>query len=399
MARSIIHVDMDAFFASVELASRPELRGLPVVVASASARGVVVAATYEARAYGIRAGQPTSQARRRAPGAVFIAPHHEAYRAVSRGVMMLLRDVTPMVEQVSVDEAFLDVTGAARRLGPAVQIAQEIRARIWDNFSITASAGVAASKSVAKIASTRAKPNGLLEVPPEATVDFLRPLPVGALWGIGPATTSVLERLGLRTVADLADSPDEVIARAIGQAAALHLLALARGQDDSPVSPPRQEKSISAETTFEQDLAAGSAALRRAVIALADKTAWRLREAGLMCRTIGVKLRRADFQTHGRSHTLEVPADSTKLISQVAQGLIGSIPGDGGVRLAGVRLGSLVPRSGAPLQLAFGEEGSGLEAVDQVRDDVRRRFGPDALRPGTLLPPGRPPERPPDGLA
>ncbi|MDR3359168.1 MAG: DNA polymerase IV [Bifidobacteriaceae bacterium] len=386
MARSIIHVDMDAFFASVELTRRPELRGRPVVVASPSERGVVVAATYEARPFGVRAGMPVGQARRLAPSAVFIPPHRQAYTEVSRGVMDLLRQVTPEVEQVSIDEAFLDVTGSLRRLGPARQIAEGIRAGVAARFAITASAGIGRSKSVAKIASARAKPNGLLEVPADQTVQFLRPLPVAALWGIGPATKAALDRLGVVSVGDLADTPAQTVARAVGEAGAARLSALARGIDDSPVTPHHSEKSISAESTFERDLPRRGSELRRAVIQLADKTAWRLREAGLMCRTVGVKLRTADFKTFSRSRTPDSPTDSTKAITGLALQLLEADWAAGPIRLAGVRLENLAGRSGLPLQMAFDLGHTESDELDRVRDRVRRRFGGDSLRPGTLFP-------------
>ncbi|MDR2347719.1 MAG: DNA polymerase IV [Bifidobacteriaceae bacterium] len=385
MERAILHVDMDAFFASVELLTRPELRGRPVIVAGGKERGVVVAATYEARAFGVRAGMPVGQARRRAASAVFLEPHREAYARVSRGVMALLRDVTPLVEQVSVDEAFLDVTGSLRRLGPARQIAQGIRRSIAEQFGITASAGIGRSKSVAKIASSRAKPDGLLEVPASQTLAFLRPLPVAALWGIGPSAEAALARLGITTVAQLADSPDALIARALGAAGAAHLLALARGEDNAAVVPDRAEKSISAETTFERDLPRGGEELRRAVIALADKTAWRLREAGLMCRTVGAKLRTGDFKTFSRSRTLDAPTDSTRIITGSALRLVAAVPGAGAVRLAGVRLENLVRRSGSTVQLTLDQRDNEPAELDRVRDRVRRRFGGDALTPGTLI--------------
>jgi DNA polymerase-4 len=370
---------MDAFFASVELVGRPDLRGKPVVVARDSDRSVVVAATYEARALGVHAAMPAVRARRLAPGAVFVEPHHAHYREVSRGVMDLLREVTPVVEQVSVDEAFLDVTGSVRRLGPPRQIAEQIRAEVRRRFQITASAGIGRSKSVAKIASTMAKPDGLLEVPPDETLRFLRPLPVGSLWGVGPATLEAFRRLAIRTVGELADSPDGLIRRALGEASGRRLLELARGVDSSPVAPGGVEKSISAETTFERDLPRG-AALDREVARLADKVAWRLREADAMCRAVGCKIRGADFTTASRSKTLPGPTDSTKLITSTALALVAQAPASlGPIRLVGVRVDQLLPRHGAPVQAAFGEEDAASHDVDRVRDQVRRRFGGDAL--------------------
>jgi DNA polymerase-4 len=294
MERSLIHIDMDAFFASVELITRPELRGRPVIVAGESERGVVTAATYEARAFGIHSGMALGKAKALCPAAIRISPDRAAYSRISRGVMELFAQVTPVIEQISIDEAFLDVTGSIKRLGPARQIAEGLRQAVRDNFQITCSAGIAPSKSVAKIASKLAKPDGLLEVPPDQVEAFLRPLPVGSLWGVGPKAQAALRRLGIATIGDLADTPDALAIRALGSSAGAHLLALARGQDDEPLAVARAEKSIGTETTFDHDLPPGEE-VRRAVIRLADKAAWRLREAGLACRTVSVKVRSADF--------------------------------------------------------------------------------------------------------
>ncbi|MDR1441507.1 MAG: DNA polymerase IV [Bifidobacteriaceae bacterium] len=389
MDRVIMHVDMDAFFASVELIARPDLRGRPVIVAGASGRGVVVAATYEARSFGVHAAMPVARAQRLCPSAVMIEPHRDAYTRVSAGVMELLRDVTPVVEQVSIDEAFLDLTGALKRLGPAAGIGQAVRQAVRQRFSITCSAGIGRSKSVAKIASEQAKPDGLLEVPAAATLDFLSPLPMSALWGLGPKTASVLAGLGMATIGDLASAPDGMVRRAIGQAAAAHLLALARGLDDAPVEPRQGEKSVGAEETFPHDLPWGEE-LSREVLRMADKAAHRLRQAELLCRTVAVKLRTADFKTHTRSRTLATPTDQTKVINEAAQGLARSLwrPGSN-VRLVGVRLENLAARSGQPVQLTLDEdgwEGAVGSGIDRVADEIRRRFGDGSVTAGTLIP-------------
>jgi DNA polymerase-4 len=386
MERTILHVDMDAFFASVELAGRPGLRGLPVIVGRSQGRGVVVAATYEARQFGVRAGMPIAQARRSCTSAVMIEPHRSAYARVSAGVMALLRDVTPLVEQVSIDEAFLDLTGSLRRLGPAAEIGQSIRRSVRDRFSITCSVGIGRSKSVAKIASEEAKPDGLIEVAAERTLAFLHPLPMSALWGLGPKTAAALASLGLVTVGDLAQANDGLIIRAIGEAAATHLLALARGNDRAPVRPRHDEKSIGAEETFAQDLAWG-AELSREVLRMADKAAHRLRQAGLVCWTVSIKLRTADFKTVTRSQKLSRPTDQTKAINQVAQKLVTVLGTSGGsVRLVGVRLENLAKRSGQPVQLAFGQDDPVNGGIDRIADEIRRRFGDDSVTAGTLIP-------------
>jgi DNA polymerase-4 len=290
------------------------------------------------------------------------------------------------MEQVSIDEAFLDVTGALVRLGPAVKIAQDLRQRVHLELGVTCSAGIGRSKSVAKIASRRAKPDGLIEVPADQTREFLRPLPVEELWGIGPKTRQALHRLGLTSVAELADAPDSMVLHAVGEAAGRHLLALARGIDDSPVLALRPDKSIGAERTFEKDLPRGEE-LRREVIRLADKAAWRLREAGMMCRTVAVKVRGADFETYSRSLTLPNPTDQRVEITKTAHMLVNSVDvGAGLYRLVGVRLENLAPRAGQPLQLAFDQVDGPDRRVDDVLDQVRRRFGGDALGPGTLIP-------------
>lgn len=387
-----MHVDMDAFFASVELIDRPDLRGLPVIVARASGRGVVVAATYEARKFGVHSAMPVAQALRLCPSAVMIEPHRDAYTRVSAGVMALLRDVTPLVEQVSIDEAFLDLTGSLKRLGPAAGIGQAIRREVAGRFSITCSVGIGRSKSIAKIASERAKPDGLVEVPAGQTLAFLHPLAMSALWGLGPKTAATLTSLGLATVGDLAEAPNALIVRAIGDSAAAHLLALARGHDDAPVSPHHEEKSVGAEETFAHDLPWG-AELGREVLRMAEKAAHRLRRSGLICWTVSVKLRTADFKTFTRSRKLPAPTDQTKTVNAMAQELVASLARPGGgarsggpVRLVGVRLEGLAARSGQPIQPVLGESEEGDPGIDRVADQIRRRFGDGSVTAGTLIP-------------
>jgi DNA polymerase-4 len=380
-----MHVDMDAFFASVELISRPDLRGLPVIVARSGERAVVVAATYEARKFAVHSAMPLAQARRLCPSAIVIEPHRDAYARVSAGVMELLREITPVVEQVSIDEAFLDLTGSLARLGPARGIGEAVRRRVRERFSITCSVGIGRSKSVAKIASERAKPDGLVEVPAAETLAFLRPLAMSSLWGLGPKTAASLSSLGLATIGDLADSADGLIARTVGQAAAAHLLALARGVDNDPVTSEHEEKSIGAEETFAQDLPWGDE-LRREVLRMADKAAHRLRQAALLCWTVATKVRTADFKTFSRSRKLAAPTDLTRVINEAAQELVGGlIPPGGRLRLVGVRLDNLVERSGQPVQMAFDQAEGSDPGIDRVADQVRRRFGDGSLTIGTLL--------------
>jgi DNA polymerase-4 len=383
---SILHVDMDAFFASVELARRPHLRGRPVVVGG-SERSVVLAATYEARAFGVHSAMPMSTARRLCPQAVVVPPDHGAYQEVSHSVMGILRDVTSLVEQVSVDEAFLDVSGARRRLGNPTRIAALIRERVQARHGITCSVGVAATKFVAKLASGHAKPDGVLLVPRDATVPFLHVLPVGALWGVGERTAASLERWGIRTVAELAASDVGTVQRAVGRTAGAHLHDLAWGRDPRPVLPGREEKSIGAEETFAVDVADPRVVESKA-LELADRCASRLRAQGLVARTVAVKIRTADFRTLSRSRTLGQPTDVGRELYLAARGLLaaadlGGLP----VRLVGVRAEGLSRADEAVRQPTLDEAvDDTLHArrdAERAMDLVRERFGRSAIGAGT----------------
>ena len=299
----ILHVDMDAFYASVEIRDRPELAGQPVIVGAASGRSVVLSATYEAREFGVRSAMPMRTARRLCPQALIIPPGHGRYAAVSREVMAVFRAVTPEVEPLALDEAFLDVSGALRRLGRPGAIGALIRARIRAQQRITCSVGVAPCKFVAKLASIQCKPDGLLVVPADRVLEFLHPLPVSALWGVGERTGRVLAGLGLRTVADIAHAPPAALERGLGKAAGAHLAALAWGRDDRKVVPGAAEKSIGAEETFDTDVE-DPEVIRRELLRLSGRTARSLRAAGCAARTVVVKLRLADFTTITRSRTL-----------------------------------------------------------------------------------------------
>lgn len=382
---SILHVDMDAFFASVELARRPQLRGLPVIVGGAQ-RGVVLAATYEARAFGVHSAMPMTAALRMCPQAVVVPPDHTAYREVSLGVMRILHDVTALVEQVSVDEAFLDVAGARRRLGPPTTIAAEIRRRVHAEFGITCSVGIAANKFVAKLASGHAKPDGVLLVPRAATLDFLRVLPVGALWGVGERTEAALARWGIKTVAELADSDVATVQRAVGKVAGAHLFDLSWGRDPRPVQPHREEKSIGAEETFAEDVA-DLGVVQAKVLELADRCAARLRHKELVARTVTVKLRTSDFRTLTRSRTLTTPSDVGRELYLVARELVaGADLGGLPVRLVGVRAEGLEPAAATvrqpTLEEAVAEPTSDRRDAERVMDEVRARFGAAAIRTG-----------------
>ncbi len=382
----ILHVDMDAFFASVELARRPHLRGRPVVVGG-EGRSVVLAATYEARAFGVHAAMPMSRALRLCPHAVVVPPDHRRYTEVSQAVMALLRDVTAVVEQVSVDEAFLDVTGARRRLGPPTAIADRIRTRVRADLGVTCSVGIASTKFVAKLASGFAKPDGVMLVPRTSTVPFLHSLPVAALWGVGERTRAALERWGITTVAELAAAPPDTVRRAVGAAAGAHLVDLAWGRDPRPVTPERQEKSIGAETTFEHDTD-DTATLEAHLLRLADRCAGQLRSRGFVARTVSIKVRRADFTTTTRSRTLAVPTDVGREIFLAARDLLAATDlGGQAVRLVGVRAEGLAAAESRQLTLeeAADDDDLPVRRAEQAVDEVRHRFGRDALGPAALL--------------
>jgi DNA polymerase-4 len=378
---------MDAFYASVEVRDRPELRGRPVVVAGLGPRGVVLSATYEARAFGVRSAMPITQARRLCPQAIYISPRHGLYGEVSREVMAIFRAVTPEVEPLSLDEAFLDVSGALRRLRmtPA-EVAGHIREQVREQQAITCSVGVAPVKFVAKIASARCKPDGLLVVPADGVLDFLHPLPASALWGVGDKAEQALARLGLRTIGDIAHIPEQTLQRELGAAAGAHLWALAWGRDERRVVPQREEKSVGAEETFPADVD-DPEVIRRELLRLSDRTAKALRAAGCVARTVTVKLRLASFKTITRSRTLPEPTDVARVIYATACGLWESSGLDdrARLRLVGVRATGLRPASGAATQLAFDDRPVGWREAEQAVDRIVRRFGDGAVRPAVLV--------------
>ena len=385
---TVLHIDMDAFYASVELISRPELKGTPVIVGGGS-RSVVLSATYEARRFGVHSAMPMTRARRLCPQATVVEPSPGRYSRVSAGVMEIFRSVTPLVEPLSLDEAFLDVAGAVRRLGRPREISQLIRDRVADEQGITCSVGVATTKFVAKLASTRSKPDGMLVVPASGVVAFLHPLPVGALWGVGEKTEKELTRLGLHTVGDIAHTPRNTLVRALGQAVGSHLHALSWGRDERRVVAHEPDKSIGAEETFSRDVDDPDV-VRRELLRLAERTAARLRTAGLAGRTVSVKIRFADFTTITRARTLSEPTDVAAVLYATARQLYEALGLDRArLRLVGIRVEGLVESELAPHQLLLGERAQGRREVEQAADRAARRFGDGTVRPASLVDPDR----------
>jgi DNA polymerase-4 len=384
----ILHVDMDAFYASVSLIDRPDLRGQPVIVGGGGNRGVVLSATYEARRFGVHSAMPMGRARRLCPAAVILEPDYHRYTEASRGVMEIFRSITPAVEPLSLDEAFLDVSGAIRRLGSPMVIAQQIRDRVADEQRITCSVGVAATKFMAKLASGRAKPDGLLVVPPSDVVAFLHPLPVGALWGVGDKLEEALLRLGLRTVADIAHTPVATLRRALGNASGDHLYELAWGRDPRRVVPEQAEKSIGAEETFSRDVD-DPAVVARELLRLSERVAARVRSAEMAGRTVVLKVRFADFTTITRSRTLREHTDVARVIYGTARSLLDALALERArLRLVGVRLEGLIEVGASHHQLAIDERPQGWREAEQAVDLATARFGAGSVRPASLVRPG-----------
>lgn len=378
----ILHVDLDAFFASVELLDRPEIAHLPVVVAGKSLRSVVTAANYPARKYGVRSAIPLSQALRLCPKAIVLEPHFEKYRYYSNRVMEIFDDVTPLVERLGIDEAFLDVSGARGLLGSPAEVAALVRRRVQDETRLTCSVGAASTKFVAKLASGRAKPDGLLVVPADQTLAFLHPLPVGSLWGVGAVTEEALTRRGLRTIGDIAASSVESLQRAVGDATGRKLHDLANGIDPRSVTTGALEKSVGHENTFEVDTVDGDD-LKRELFRQANAVAVRMRTAGWVGRTVVLKLRYDDFSTITRSRTLAESTDVGRRIYEEVRAIYEAIGRHNPVRLIGVRMEQLSESDAQQLGLWDADEGW-REAEDTI-DAVSARFGKGMLAPASLL--------------
>jgi DNA polymerase-4 len=388
----ILHVDMDAFFVSVELLDQPDLRGKPVIVGGTGERGVVAAASYEARAYGVHSAMPSVRARRLCPHALFLRGRYDRYEEVSRAVFAIFRDHTPLVEGISLDEAFLDVRGAVRLLGDGPAIGRKIRQRVLDEQGLTCSVGVAPRKLTAKLASEAAKPkastegpvlgSGIHVVTPERELEFLHGHHVRALWGVGPATEKRLARLAVQTVGDLAALPEEAVVTALGNALGHHLYALAWARDERPVVPDARPKSIGHEETFGRDHHV-VATLDPELVRMSDSVAARLRRAGLQGRTVQLKVRFKDFTTITRSETVATSIDEGPLIARVARRLLDGVDVAVGVRLLGVSVSQLEDAGVRQLSLDDVTTPSWGAASSAV-DEIRARFGESSIVPATL---------------
>ena len=375
---------MDAFYASVAERDDPTLKGKAVIVGM-GARGVVSSANYAARKLGVRSAMPLGQARRLAPHAICVPVNMERNAEVSRHVMEIFHSFTPLVEPLSLDEAFLDVTGSRRLHGDGKTIGAKIRARVESEEGITCSVGIAPSKFIAKLASTYAKPNGMLEIHPDRILEFLHPLPVGAMWGVGPKTNEELQKIGLRTIGDIAKTPRQTLIRALGQSAGETLFELAWGRDYRSVTLDEPDKSIGAEETFLVDLDNHDEILRE-LLHMVERSTHRLRERGLVTKTISIKIRFADFTTISRSKTVPLPVSGVQECYEVVRNLYRALGLDRArIRLVGVSLENLSDGTGAPQQLLLGEREKGWREATVAIDAATRRFGRGSVRPARLV--------------
>ncbi len=392
--RTIVHMDLDAFFASVEQLDRPELRGRPVIVGGTSGRGVVCAASYEARVFGVRSAMPTARALRLCPDGVFLPPRFHRYSALSEQVFAIFGRYTPLVEGLSLDEAFLDVSASRALHGSGVDIARAIKRTVRHECGLAVSAGIADVKFAAKIATDVGKPDGLVEVPPGGAAAFLAPLPIGRLWGVGPVTERALRRIGVRTIGELARLPGSAVAAAVGESAARHLKALSVGDDPREVVPGEEAKSVGAEDTFDEDLS-GRDALAREVLSQAVRVGRRLRAAGVEGDVVTLKIKYADFTLVTRRTTLAAPTGDDRTIFHAARGQLDRVDLARAVRLTGVSVSGLVAAGGASasqgeqLGLFGAPREQDPEALRRSRlnaavDALRDRFGDGAVGPADL---------------
>jgi DNA polymerase IV len=378
---TILHADLDAFYASVEQRDDPRLRGRPVIVGA----GVVLAASYEAKAHGIETAMGGRRARRLCPGAVVVSPRFSAYSEASKAVYAVFEDMTPSVEGLSIDEAFLDVRGMKRIAGTPAQIAARLRRRVRDEVGLPITVGVARTKFLAKVASGVAKPDGLLVVPPEGELDFLHPLPVERLWGVGPATAAKLHRLGITTVGEVAQLAEAALVRMLGRASGRHLHALAHNRDPRPVRPGRRRRSIGSQRALGRSPRSISA-IDTVLLGLVDRVTERMRVADRIGRTVVLRLRFNDFSRATRSHTLAYPTSHTQVVLEAARDLLAAstpLIEQQGLTLVGITVSNLDTRRGAQLALPVDRYSS--DALDAAVDEIRRRFGRKAITRAILV--------------
>ncbi len=385
LTRKIIHIDMDAFYASVEQGDDPALKGLPVIVGGdPEKRGVVSAASYEARVYGVHSAMPTSQAKRLCPHGIFLPVRMHRYREVSQQIFKILQEYTPFIEPLSLDESFLDVTGSEKLFGPVLQIAKAIKRRILETTGLTASAGIAPNKFLAKIASDFKKPDGLVEIKPEEVQEFLRDLPISKLWGVGKSTEEVLKGMGILQVGQLAVYPTERIEKKLGKFG-LELMALARGEDARPVTPDSEAKSISQEETFTPDLE-DLEKMKRVLLDQAEQVGWELRKQKLKGCTVTVKVRYPDFTTVTRSHTLPFPTDQGIEIYQTALLLLHKTEAlQKKARLLGVGISNLLHQDDPEQLILFDSRRKQVQRTTQAMDRIWDKFGQEAIKRATLM--------------
>jgi len=382
--RQIIHFDMDAFYASVEVLDNPDLRGKPVIVGGGSLRGVVSAASYEARRYGVHSAMPIIAAQRRCPDCVFLPVRMRRYRQISGQIMAIFRQVTPLVEPLSVDEAFLDVTASQALYGSAPQIAAALKERIKNETGLTGSAGVATSKLVAKIASDLEKPDGLVIVPPGEEERFLEILPIGKLWGVGKVMREELEHLGIRTIGDLRRLNLPFLERKFGKLGN-HLYLTSRGIDDREVETARETKSVGNEETFERDLL-DTSEIKKEILALCNQVAARLRKYGLQGKTVTLKVKYHDFKQITRSLTLHQATDDQKILYETACGLLEKTKaGSNPIRLLGISVSHFDETPAAQLGLFEDKTPGRQRELNRALDDIAARYGRMAVRPAVFI--------------
>lgn len=386
--RSILHVDMDAFYASVEQLDHPEYKSKPVIVGAdpkdGKGRGVVAACSYEARKFGVRSALPISRAWKLCPEGVYVRPRMKRYAEVSGQVMEIFRRFTDLVEPLSIDEAFLDITGSVALLGAPVQIARSIKAEIREKTGLTASVGLAPNKFLAKIASDIKKPDGFVVVEESHIQPFLCDLPISRLWGVGPKTEVRLHELGFRTIGDIAGADRESVVRRLGSLGE-HLYQLSHGNDDRAVVPNWEPKSISSETTFEEDTD-DRQLLLGTILELSDHVSARMRKDGYRARKVTIKLRYSSFTTHTKQQSLEKPIQTGEDIAAIARGLFSQFPLKQKIRLIGVAAGDLHRDGEDPQQLAlFSEPTAQKEKLSHTIDEIKQKFGEGALRRGSQM--------------